>query len=59
MRGRHPNTHKGLDRSTTCIARVKITFGTLSGKYDLQRLICTWEWSNRWEGVREGDRDTS
>jgi hypothetical protein len=43
VRGRHSNTHKGLDRSITCMARVKITFGTLNGKYDLQRLICTWE----------------
>jgi hypothetical protein len=25
------------------MARVKITFGTLNGKYDLQRLICIWE----------------
>ena len=43
VRERHSNTHKGLDRSITCIARVKITFGTLNGKYDLQRLICIWE----------------
>ena len=41
------------------VSKTSITIGILSGKYDLQRLICTWEWSNRWEGVREGDRQTS
>ena len=38
------------------VSKTSITFGNLSGKYDLERSICTWEWSNRWEGVGEGER---